>query len=74
MIVSRNSICPRILQKLEASKKDAMNCIVYIRGHSTIEISHCVDGNKVVNLTQRTCMYEVADDRDSMCPCRGSNI
>ncbi|KAJ1439028.1 Zinc finger, PMZ-type [Sesbania bispinosa] len=55
MFTCRHSICPRILEKLEVSKKDAMNCLVYVGGHRTFEVSHCNEGNKVVNLIERTC-------------------
>ncbi|KAJ1416598.1 Transposase, MuDR, plant [Sesbania bispinosa] len=37
MVARRHSICPRILEKLEVSKKDAMNCIVYVGGDRTFE-------------------------------------
>ncbi|KAL6544076.1 hypothetical protein OROGR_010573 [Orobanche gracilis] len=55
MLSCKFSICPKIHEKLEASKKDAMNCIVYVGGNRTFEVSHCTDGNKVVNLIERTC-------------------
>ncbi|KAJ1417825.1 Transposase, MuDR, plant [Sesbania bispinosa] len=39
MLTRRHSICPRILEKLEVSKKDAMNCLVHVGGHRTYEIT-----------------------------------
>ncbi|KAJ1406287.1 Zinc finger, PMZ-type [Sesbania bispinosa] len=55
MLTRRHSIFPRILEKLEMSKKYAMNCLVHIEGHITFEVSHCNEGDKVVNLIERTC-------------------
>ncbi|KAJ1421768.1 Transposase, MuDR, plant [Sesbania bispinosa] len=46
MLTRGHSICPRILEKLEMSKKDAMNCLVHVGGHRTFEVSHCSEGNK----------------------------
>lgn len=54
MLSYKQSICLRILQKLEMAKKRAMDCIVYVGGNRTYEISHCFEGNRVVNLIERT--------------------
>ncbi|KAJ4836617.1 hypothetical protein Tsubulata_027541 [Turnera subulata] len=50
------NLCPRILQKLEKAKKEAMNCIVIPGGSGLrFEVNHCYESTVICDLDRKSC-------------------
>jgi hypothetical protein len=52
---STNSICPKIVRKLDRNKSNSRNYIARCSNKLQYEVDHCYDPRRIVDLGKRTC-------------------